>query len=150
MINISKRLKTLANIILEENINDIADIGCDHALLDIYLLQNNPNMKIIASDVKSGPLEKAKENITKYSLLNKIELIECNGIEKINSKSIVIAGMGAETILEILYNDIEKTKKIENMFIASNNKYELLRKEIIKLGFYIKNEKIIYEIETLL
>ena len=38
MINLSKRLKEIANLMDKNSV--IADIGCDHALLDIYLIQN--------------------------------------------------------------------------------------------------------------
>ena len=40
MINmVSNRLKSLAKFV---NINDkVIDVGCDHALLDIYLIKNN-------------------------------------------------------------------------------------------------------------
>ena len=39
MINLSKRLSKIACMVKENSV--IADIGCDHALLDIYLLKNN-------------------------------------------------------------------------------------------------------------
>ena len=77
MINISNRLKTVASLVLEDNkTKSLIDVGCDHALLDIYILQNNDNLKIVASDINKGPLDKAKENITKYSFLDKIKLIQ--------------------------------------------------------------------------
>ena len=38
MIKISERLKSISEFI-EDNTN-ILDIGCDHGLLDIYLMQN--------------------------------------------------------------------------------------------------------------
>ena len=57
MIKISKRLKEIANYV-EENSN-IVDIGCDHGLLDIYLIQNKKNIKIIASDINQNALNNA-------------------------------------------------------------------------------------------
>ena len=148
MIKISNRLKTVADFVLEDNKSSrIIDVGCDHALLDIYLLENNSNLSLIASDVNKGPLDKARENIIKYSFLDKIELRLSNGISSIDSSvdTVVISGMGMDTIVEILNNDKKKLDNVEKLVISSNNKFPMLRSKIIELGFYIDKEKIIFE-----
>ena len=147
MISLSKRLKTVANFVLKSKSNAIIDVGCDHALLDIYLLQNNDSLRIIASDNKKAPLGNAKKNIEKYSFLNKIELCLKDGIVDMdkNIDTVVISGMGMETIVDILNNGIDELKHVNRLILSSNNKYEDLRNKICKLGFYIKDEKIIYE-----
>lgn len=149
MIKISKRLTTIANIVLQKNSKKIIDVGCDHALLDIYLLQNNPNLKIIASDINEKPLESAKKNIEKYSFLNKIEICLKDGIKEIDKDvdTVVISGMGMETIVEILENGKKELNHIERLIISSNNKYQELRTNITKLGFKISYETIIYDEE---
>ena len=147
MINISKRLQTIAELVLDGNSRKIIDVGCDHALLDIYLLQNNQNLKIVASDNKKAPLESARKNIERYSFLNKIELSLRDGIESIDDDidTIVIAGMGMDTIVEILEKNKNELKNIERLIISSNNKYAELREKICALGFYIKEERIIFD-----
>lgn len=149
MIKISKRLTTIANIVLQKNSKRIIDVGCDHALLDIYLLQKNPNLKIIASDINEKPLESAKKNIEKYSFLNKIEICLKDGIKGIDEDvdTVVISGMGMETIVEILENGKKELNKIERLIISSNNKYQELRTNITKLGFKISYETVIYDEE---
>lgn len=149
MIKISKRLTTIASIVLQKKSNKIIDVGCDHALLDIYLLQNNPNLKIIASDINEKPLESAKKNIEKYSFLNKIEICLKDGIKGIDKDvdTVVISGMGMETIVEILENGKKELNYIERLIISSNNKYEELRTKITELGFKISYETIVYEEE---
>lgn len=148
MINISERLKSVASFVLDDKkSNKIIDVGCDHALLDIYLLQNNYELNIVASDVNQGPLDKAKENITKYSLLNKIELRLSDGIVSLNDDidTVVISGMGKDTIVEILSRDKDKLLNVSKLVISSNNKFPSLREDIFKLGFVLDNEKIVYE-----
>ena len=80
------------------------DVGCDHALLDIYLASTYKNIKIIASDNKKGPLEGAKENIKKYHLENRIKLKLGNGIDPIEKEvnTIIISGMGGLNMIGIL------------------------------------------------
>ena len=57
-MKINNRLKNVANFVLKDS--NVIDVGCDHALLCIYLASNYPNMRLIASDVREGPLKQAK------------------------------------------------------------------------------------------
>ncbi len=147
MINLSKRLKAIADLVLSKEVKGVIDVGCDHALLDIYLIQNNNNLKVVASDNKKAPLENARKNIEKYSFLNKIELKLEDGINNISDEidTVVISGMGKETIIDILQKD--RLKGIKRLVISSNNKFEEIRREIVSLGFIISDERIIYEDE---
>ena len=135
-MNLSKRLLAIATLV--DIKSRVIDVGCDHAYLDIYLTQNNEN-ECIAIDINKNALTKAIENIKKYNLEDKIKTKLTNGLSgiKVNENdNIVISGMGTYTILEIL-----KTDKLSNtLIISSNNNIELLRKEIVKLGYIIDTE----------
>ena len=48
-MKISNRLKSIAGLVTEKDV--IADIGCDHAYLDIYLVKNKIVPKAYVSDV---------------------------------------------------------------------------------------------------
>lgn len=140
-MNLSKRLQAVATLV---DINSrVLDIGCDHAYLDIYLTLNNGNT-CIASDINENALNKAKENIKKYKLSRKIKTILTDGLSNIDvfdSDNIVICGMGTHTILDIL-----KTNNLSNtLIISSNNDIELLRREVVKLGYYIDSEIFLYD-----
>ena len=146
MIKISKRLETISNYVNDNS--NIVDIGCDHGLLDIYLIQNKTNINIIASEINKNALNNAKNNIKKYKLNNKIKTILSDGLDNINTNNIdtiIIAGMGAHTIVGILHKNIKKIKNIKQLIIQSNNDIDFLRKKIIELGYYIKEEKLIKE-----
>ena len=143
MININERLKSLSKYI---NKNDkVIDIGCDHALLDIYLVKENILNKIIVSDISVGAISQGINNIKKYDLSDKIDARCGNGLEVLNDlddiDTIIISGMGANTILKILNN--KYLSKIKKLVIQSNNDYYLLRKEINKLGFIIDHEEVL-------
>ena len=142
-MKISNRLKLIASMV-DKNKN-IIDVGCDHALLDIYLTIYNNN-KCIASDINNSSIEKAKENILKYELKDKIDVFLTNGLENIKIKkdtTVIICGMGANNIINILTSS--NLTNITNLIIQSNNDLSLLRKEVSKLGFYIADENIIYD-----
>lgn len=144
MNNLSNRLKEIASFI-PDNVK-MVDIGCDHALLDIYLYKNRKNIKIIASDINENALEQAKKNIKKYKLDKSIETRLSNGLDNINSDeidTIVISGMGSHTIVGILRMNQKKLINVGNIIIQSNNHIDFLRERILELNYYIDSEKLV-------
>ena len=144
MNNLSNRLKEIASFI-PDNVK-MVDIGCDHALLDIYLYKNKKNIKIIASDINENALEQAKKNIKKYKLDKSIETRLSNGLDNINSDeidTIVISGMGSHTIVGILRMNQKKLINVDNIIIQSNNHIDFLRERILELNYYIASEKLV-------
>lgn len=150
MINmISNRLKSLAKYVNEED--KVIDIGCDHALLDIYLVKNNIVNNVLISDISKNALEQGIDNIKKYNLESNIESRCGNGLEVLNEKdnidTVIISGMGTNTILDILNN--KYLENINKLIIQSNKDYDLLRSEVIKLGFKILEEEVIVDNDKL-
>ena len=138
---ISIRLISLASYV--RYTDKIIDIGCDHALLDIYLVKNNLVKKMIVSDIHENALAQGIANITKEGLDEKIDARLGNGLEVLTEKdsinTILISGMGTTTILDILNNLY--LDKIDKLILQSNNDHYLLREEVTKLGFQIKKEE---------
>lgn len=144
MIKLSKRLETVASYV-DDNAK-LVDIGCDHGLLDIYLAQNRKNITIIASDINKNALDNAICNIKKYKLENIISYRISNGLDNISAEEIdtvVLSGMGSHTIVGILYKNLKKLKNVNNIIVQSNNHIDFLRYKITKIGYYIKNEKLV-------
>ena len=103
IINLSNRLQAIADFIPEGAC--VADIGTDHGYLPIYLAQTSRAGCIIASDISAGSLNAARRSVKKYDLTGKIELICAPGLDGIDEgavDTIVIAGVGGETIVGIL------------------------------------------------
>lgn len=144
MIKLSKRLQKIAELINEED--TVLDIGCDHALLDIYL-SNKYNKTYYASDLRESALDMARSNIKKYSS-DKVILKCGNGLdvldENMDINTVVISGMGYLSIISILKN-IKRLKNINKLVIQSNSNSEIVRKFILKNGFYIDNESIVLD-----
>ena len=145
MIKLSNRLDAISSLIPVNA--SVIDVGCDHALLDIFLAENKKVSKVIASDININALGNAKDNIKKYHLEDVIETRLGSGLDTLyvddEINTIVISGMGANTIIDILNSDISKLDGIRTMIIGSNTKIPLLRKEISKLGYKIGDEVIV-------
>ena len=109
----SKRLLEIAKYV---DINDsILDVGCDHAYLSIYLKKNNLCKNVIASDISKNALEYAQKNIAKAKL--DINTYVSDGLNNITEfyDTVIISGMGTNTILHIL-----DYKELPNKLIISS------------------------------
>lgn len=143
MTRISKRLKAITSYVAKDD--KVVDVGCDHGLLSIYLIENNLVSKVIASDVNENALKNAISNIEKRNL--HIKTVLSDGIEKIDLKDIntlIISGMGTSTILHILH-DNKKLKKINKLIIQANNDHYILRENLNEKGYYLKEESYTYD-----
>ena len=82
----------------------VADIGCDHGYLGIWLLQQGVADSVIAADVNQGPLDSALRNARKYGVAQKMRFCLSDGVRNVprNFDTMVCAGMGADTMISIL------------------------------------------------
>lgn len=142
MIKLSKRLEAIASFI-DKNDN-VLDVGCDHALLDIYLSKKYLK-KYFASDLRESALDMARSNIRKYNA-NDVILMCGNGLDILdktsNVNTVVISGMGYISIIHIL-KKIKYLKNINKLVIQSNTNQEKVRKYVVRNGFYIYDEKLV-------
>ncbi len=144
MNKLSKRLEVVSSYINDNS--KIIDIGCDHGLLSIYLAKKYDNIKIIASDVNTHALGTAIENIKRENLENRIDTRLGSGLDVVTPEeidTIVIAGMGANTIVGILKYSTNKLINVKDIIIQSNTDLYFLRKNVTKLGYYIKDETLV-------
>ena len=142
-MRINARLKKIGDLV-EAN-SFCLDVGCDHALLDIYLVKQNKNIKAVASDVAEGPLEQAKKNIKRERLENEIEVRLGDGLDTYSEEinTIIISGMGGKNIIGILKRNPKVLKKIETLMISPNNYQEDVKRYCCKNGFMIQNEEFV-------
>ena len=123
------------------------DVGCDHALLDIYLVKRNEGIKAIASDIKEGPLEQAKKNIKREHLENEIEVRLGDGLNTYSDEvdTVIISGMGGRNIIGICKYNQKIMKKVNTYIISPNNYQEDVKRFFCKNGYYIENEELVKE-----
>lgn len=142
-MKINARLKKIGDLV-EAN-SFCLDIGCDHALLDIYLVKKNKNIKTIASDIAEGPLEQAKKNIKRERLENEIETRLGNGLDTYSDEidTVIISGMGGKNTIGILKNNSKKLKEIDTLILSPNNYQEDVKRYCCRNGFYIENEEFV-------
>ncbi len=126
----------------------IADIGCDHGYVAIALKKSGKFEKVIASDIKKGPLSSAKKNIRLSG--EDVETRLSNGLLNFKSgeiDSVVIGGMGGMVICSILESaDLEK---IRFLTLQPMTDMYLVRKCVHSLGYKITSEDLSLENDKL-
>lgn len=83
----------------------VADVGTDHGYIPVFLAQNGHNGFLCATDINEGPLARARQTAEAYGQTDKIRFFLCDGLSALDGQDIetvIIAGMGGETIAQIL------------------------------------------------
>lgn len=143
---LSKRLSAVASLI--PNGSRIADIGTDHAYLPIHLILQGKISIAIAGEKNEGPYQLARSNVQKFGLTSVIEVRQGDGLEVIQPDEVdvvVIAGMGASLIVQILEDGLEKLDQIKRIIVQPNVSAHLLRQWFLVHDWELKEERIVEE-----
>lgn len=145
-VTLSKRLKMLADMVTAGN--GVADVGCDHAFLSIYLVQTGKCPRCLAMDVREGPLLGAKEHIISYGLGEYIETRSSDGLTAYRTgeaKTLICAGMGGRLMERILTEGGEKTRSFSELILQPQSEIPEFRAFLKKENFQITEESAVYE-----
>lgn len=126
----------------------LADIGTDHAYLPIELIQDNIIVSAIAGDIHVGPYKAAKEHVEALGLEQKISVRLGNGMAVLSPGEVevaVIAGMGGQTIIEILNNSIEVTKSLDRLILQPMVAAASVRRWLGENGWYLADERLVQD-----
>lgn len=145
-MQLSERLLAIASEV-PENVS-VADVGCDHAYTSIYLAEHKKLKHIIAMDVRTGPLKKAKENIKASGLEAMIETRLSDGLQgavpgEINA--VVVSGMGGALIRKILIEGKEVVDLVDYLVLQPQTEKAELRRYLHSIGMKIEKEVMLIE-----
>lgn len=120
----------------------VADVGCDHGYLGIYLLSHGIARSVIASDINEMPLESARHNASKYGVADRMSFHLCSGVRHLphNFDALVLAGMGADTIMSILNDAPWLRDEKYRMILQCQSKRSELRRYLHRHGYAILRE----------
>ncbi len=143
---LSERLRMLAGMVTAGN--RVADVGCDHAFLSIYLVQTGKCPGCLAMDVRKGPLAGAEEHIAAHRLEEYIETRLSDGLAAYHTgeaETLVCAGMGGRLMERLLTEGGEKTRSFEELILQPQSEIPGLRRFLRAGGFVILQEDAVYE-----
>ncbi len=123
----------------------VADIGCDHGYLGIYLLKNGIAESVIAADIREGPLQSAVRNSEKFGVRDKMTFFLSDGVQSIPREFdvLVCAGMGGDTMVSILSAAPWLKNENYRLILQCQSKTPLLRKYLSDNGWQIQIEQVL-------
>ena len=142
-VTLSERLQACANFIIKGD--RVADIGCDHGYLGIYLLQNGIARSMIEADINEGPLQSALNNANKYGVADKMSFYLSDGAKNIprDFDTLVCAGMGGDTMIHILENAPWLKNVSYRLVLQCQSKTPMLRRYLSDNGWRITEESVL-------
>ncbi len=142
----TERLLAVASF--AQNESTVADVGTDHAYIPVYLVQKGVSKSALAMDINEGPLLRAKENIEKFNLQDKIKTRLSDGLKELlegECDTVIIAGMGGILINKILDDSKHLYPYINHYILQPMTAIEETRKFLEENGFSIENERLAKE-----
>ena len=142
---IAKRLEVISELVAHSRCT--ADIGTDHGIVPLKLIDSHRADKVIATDVSAPSLNKTKKKVEINQLGSKIITRLGNGLDPINKDecdTIIIAGMGGLLIKDILNRGVNKIENATLILQPMNNAH-FVRMFLEFSDYKITKEMIVFE-----
>ena len=123
----------------------VADIGCDHGKLAIFLAVSGRARRVIAADLRPGPLATAAANCRRYGCEERVELRLGDGLSVLSpgeADTLVLAGVSAGTTIDILSAAPWVKTPGMRLVCLPATKAPVLRRWLWEQGFDIEQERL--------
>ncbi len=143
-MQLSSRLQCIADFVRPGD--RVIDVGTDHAYIPIWLLQQKMADSVIATDIRTGPLARARQDAERCGLSEKLRFFQSDGLTGCPQDAvdtIIIAGMGGETISHIL-SDAPWAKE-KRIILQPQTKQAELRQWLSENGYAIRDASLVYD-----
>ncbi len=140
-IRLGERLMKIAGMVKRGA--SIIDVGTDHAYLPAYLLLCGAIDAAKASDIRPGPIARAEQTRRRFCLKDRLELFVCPGLRDFSTSdadTIIIAGMGGETIAAILDEAPWTRDGLHRLILQPMTSPGELRRYLFENGYEIYDE----------
>lgn len=145
-IILSDRMSAVAAFVTAGN--RVCDVGCDHAFIPLYLVEQGISPTALAMDVREGPLKQAEEHIAAYGLAAYIETRLSDGLSAFKAGEadcLVCAGMGGRLMMRILDDDRAKAASFRESVFQPQSEVQQFRGYLRERGYLITDENMIEE-----
>lgn len=145
-VTLSRRLQMLADMVTPGN--RVADVGCDHGFLSVFLAQRRISPHVFAMDVRRGPLAAAEGHVEECRLGAYIETRLSDGLENLavgEADTLVCAGMGGRLMQRILTEGMDKARDLKELILQPQSELGEFRRFLHREGFRIVGEDAVCE-----
>ncbi len=143
-MKLSKRLVTVTSMVTKGN--RVADVGCDHGFVPIFLVESGISPSALAADVRPGPLSRAKEHIREHGLEEKIQTKLSDGLSNIRpgeADSLIMSGIGGILMIRLLSDNCETAKSFQELILSPQSELADVRRYLVANGYFIEYEHIL-------
>lgn len=140
-VTLSPRLQTVADAI--PVCDTVVDIGSDHGYVPLYLLEKKRARCVIVSDLRQGPLAKARQNFCRTPYGTQADFRLGSGLEILQAgeaDGIILAGMGGPLMRELLQARPEVYRELAFIILQPMTGQAMLRRSLRELGLKIDRE----------
>lgn len=124
----------------------VADIGCDHGRLSAAMLQSGAAERVIAADISSASLDKARALARLTGLLNRMDIRLADGLHAImpgEADALALCGMGGTLIVELLMAATTPLMDARLAVFQPMRGVEELRQYLFKNGYRVIDDVIV-------
>lgn len=145
-IILSRRMQAVCGMVTPGK--SIVDVGCDHGYVDIFLVQQRISPRVLAMDVREGPLNGAREHVAACRLQDYIEIRKSDGLEAYRAgeaQALICAGMGGRLMRRILAQGREKTERMDELILQPQSEISAFRAFLRAEGYLLPREMCLEE-----
>ena len=143
---LSERLRAVASMVTPGS--RVCDVGCDHGFVSIWLVEQNVSPRVLAMDVRVGPLGAAGRHVAQRGLEPLIETRLSDGLHNYDigeADSLICAGMGGRLMMRILGEEKAKTDSFTELILQPQSEIMQFRTWLREQGLRIMDEKMVEE-----
>jgi len=137
-IKLSNRLAAVASLVLPGQ--PAADIGTDYGYLPVFLVVEGICPFVVASDRAKAPLSRSRQLVELLGLDSSIDLRLGDGLNVLSPgevKTVCIAGVGGNTICDILAEKSDVAEKVTRFVLQPQRNASILRRYLVAHGYKI-------------
>lgn len=145
-VSLTHRMQAVADMVTPGS--RVADVGCDHGYVSIYLIQQKRAEHVLAMDINEGPLLRAAQHVEEALLRSYITLRLSDGLcgfVKGEADTLICAGMGGRLMQRILEREPDKTESLRELILQPQSEIALFRHFLTDKGYSIVAEDMILE-----
>ncbi len=123
----------------------LADIGCDHAVMACAAVVQRGVSRAIGIDKRPGALAQGQRTIARAGLKDRVELRLGDGLSPLQAgevATVVAAGMGGRTILDILEPERLRVLGIGTLVLQPNRDEVRVRRMLCTSGWRLADESL--------
>ncbi len=143
MIHLSDRLAAIAAQVRPGA--SVIDVGTDHGLLPVWLVQSGRARRVLATDIRPRPLQSAAALVERTGTGESVRLMLTDGLDGIgpaDGDTIVLAGMGGETMIRIL-DRAPWARDSACLILEPQSKRAALRRWLAASGWRVTSERLV-------